>query len=290
MFKGSMVALVTPFTGNEFDEEAYRELIEFQIESGIDGIIPCGTTGESATLSHEEHDRVVETAVRVVAGRVPVIAGAGSNSTAESMRLTFRAKDVGADGALLITPYYNRPTQEGLYRHFMTIADKVDLPLVPYNVPSRTGTNMLPETVARLAGHQNIVAIKEATGSMKQASEIRQLCGDSITLISGDDFTYLPLLEIGGEGTISVVANVAPRDMADLYDSFACGDHRKARDLHYKLFPLATAMFLETSPVPVKTALAMMGKIKEELRMPLVAMSEANRVKVGQALSDFGLI
>jgi len=285
-----MVALVTPFAGNKVDEEAYRELIEFQIESGTDGIIPCGTTGESATLSHEEHDRVVETAVRTVAGRVPVIAGAGSNSTEESMRLTLRAKEVGADGALLITPYYNRPTQEGLYRHFMTIADGVDLPLVPYNVPSRTGTNLLPETVARLAPHQNIVAIKEATGSMKHASEIRQLCGDSIALISGDDFTYLPLLEIGGEGSISVVANVAPQDSAGLYDSFACGDHRKARDLHYRLFPLVTALFMETSPGPVKTALAMMGKIKDELRMPLVAMSEANRGKLRQALSDFGLI
>jgi 4-hydroxy-tetrahydrodipicolinate synthase len=285
-----MVALVTPFAGSEFDGEVYRELIEFQIESGIDGIIPCGTTGESATLSHEEHDRVVETAVRAVAGRVPVIAGTGSNSTEESLRLTIKAKDVGADGALLITPYYNRPTQEGHYRHFMTIADKVDLPLVPYNVPSRTGTNLLPETVARLAEHQNIVAIKEATGSMKHASEIRQLCGDTITLISGDDFTYLPLLEIGGEGAISVVANVAPRDMADLYDSFASGDHRKARDLHYRLFPLVTAMFLETSPVPVKTALAMMGKIKEGLRMPLVELTETNRGKLKQVLSDYGLI
>lgn len=290
MFKGSMTALVTPFSDGRFDRETYRDLIEFQISNGIDGIVPCGTTGESATLSHEEHDAVVEAAIEAVDGRVPVIAGAGSNSTAEALRLTSHARDAGADGALIITPYYNRPTQEGLYRHYMTIADAVDIPIVVYNVPSRTGSDILPGTLARLAAHDNIVGVKEATGSLKRASEIKESCGESMAVISGDDFTYLPILEVGGAGVISVVANIVPAEMAGIYDSFTADDHDGARKLHYRLFPLMTAMFLETNPIPVKTALAMMGKIREELRLPLVGLSEQNRESLRGTLSEHGLI
>ena len=226
MFSGSMTALVTPFRDGEFDEKAYRGLIEFQIGAGTDALVPCGTTGESATLSHEEHDHVVDVCIAAAAGRVPVIAGAGSNSTREALRLTRHAKEAGADAALLITPYYNKPTQEGLYRHFAHVAERVDIPIVLYNVPGRTGVNLLPETVARLAEIPNIVAIKEATADLRQASRIIELCGERIAVISGDDFTVLPLLAIGGKGVISVVSNVAPALMARLVDAFFAGDYR----------------------------------------------------------------
>lgn len=285
-----MTALVTPFAGNRFDEGAYRDLIEFQIAAGTDGLVPCGTTGESATLSHEEHDLVVEVCIKAVKGRVPVIAGAGSNATVEALRLTRHAKEAGADAALLITPYYNRPTQEGLYRHYLTIADQVDLPLVIYNVPSRTGSDILPETLARLASHERIVAVKEATGSLKRASEIRQACGNRLHLLSGDDFTFLPLLEVGAEGVISVVSNVAPADMAGLYDAFAAGEHARARELHYRLFPLMEAMFIETNPGPAKAALAMMGRMKDELRLPLAPMADKNREALRKVLTAYGLV
>jgi len=289
MFSGSMTALVTPFRDGEIDEKAYRELIDWQIASGTDALIPCGTTGESATLSHEEHDRVVEICVDAVNRRVPVIAGAGSNSTAEALRLTRHAKEAGADGALLITPYYNKPTQEGLYRHYSHIAGKVDIPIVMYNVPSRTGTNLLPETVARLAEIPGIVAVKEATADLYQVSKIVQLCGDRLAVISGDDFTVLPLLAVGGKGVISVVSNVAPADMAALVDSFFAGDLEKARAMHDKLTPLAEAMFFETNPIPVKTALEMMGKIKFEVRLPLIEMSTGNRDRLKKVLLAGGL-
>jgi 4-hydroxy-tetrahydrodipicolinate synthase len=285
-----MTALVTPFRNGEFDEQAYRDLIEWQIASGTDGLIPCGTTGESATLSHEEHDRVVEVCIDAVGSRVPVIAGAGSNSTREALRLTRHAKEAGADGALLITPYYNKPTQEGLYRHYSHIAENVDIPIVMYNVPSRTGTNLLPETVARLAEMPNIVGVKEATADLRQVSRIVQLCGDSVAVISGDDFTVLPLLAVGGKGVISVVSNVAPADMAALVDSFFEGNLEKAAELHHRLSPLADAMFFETNPIPVKTALSMMGKVDPELRLPLVPMSDGGRVKLEAALRDYGLL
>ncbi len=290
MFSGSMTALVTPFRDGELDEKSYRELIEWQITSGTDALIPCGTTGESATLSHEEHDRVVEICVDAVGGRVPVIAGAGSNSTAEALRLTRHAKDAGADGALLITPYYNKPTQEGLYQHYSHIAGKVDIPIVMYNVPSRTGTNLLPETVARLAAIPNIVAVKEATADLYQVSKIVQLCGDRLAVISGDDFTVLPLLAVGGKGVISVVSNVAPADMAALVDSFFAGDLEKSRAMHDRLTPLAEAMFFETNPIPVKTALEMMGKIKFEVRLPLTVMSAKNRDRLEKVLLAAGLL
>jgi len=290
MFTGSMTALVTPLRDGEFDEKAFRDLIEFQIAGGTDGLVPCGTTGESATLSHEEHDRVVEVCVRAVAGRVPVIAGAGSNSTREALRLTRHAKDVGADAALLITPYYNKPTQEGLFRHFAHVAERVDIPIVLYNVPGRTGVNLLPETVERLAAIPNIVAIKEATADLRQASRIIELCGDRIAVISGDDFTVLPMLAIGGRGVISVVTNIAPALMARLVDSFAAGDLAAARDAHYRLLPLSEAMFIETNPIPVKTALALMGRIAPEFRLPMCPMSEKHRERLAAVLRAAGLI
>jgi 4-hydroxy-tetrahydrodipicolinate synthase len=290
MFSGSMTALVTPFRNGEFDEQAYRDLIEWQIASGTDALIPCGTTGESATLSHEEHDRVVEVCIDAARRRVPVIAGAGSNSTAEALRLTRHAKEAGADGALLITPYYNKPTQEGLFQHYRHIAENVEIPIVMYNVPSRTGTNLLPETVARLADLDNIVGVKEATADMDQVSRIVQLCGDKVAVVSGDDFTVLPLLAVGGKGVISVVTNVAPADMATLVDSFFAGDLAKAAEMHHRISPLAAAMFLETNPIPVKTALGMMGRIDPELRLPLVPMSDGARVKLEASLQSYGLL
>jgi 4-hydroxy-tetrahydrodipicolinate synthase len=290
MFTGSMTALVTPFRDGVFDEAAYRSLIDWQIAEGTDALVPCGTTGESATLSHEEHDRVVEVCVDAAAGRVPVIAGAGSNSTKEALRLTRHAKDAGADGALLITPYYNKPTQEGLYQHYRTIAEAVDIPIVMYNVPSRTGTNLLPETIARLSSLGNIVGVKEATADLAQVSSIIRLCGDSVAVISGDDFTVLPLLAVGGKGVISVVSNVAPADMAGLVDSFFAGDYDRARELHHKLSPLAAAMFFETNPIPVKTSLALMGRIEPELRLPLVPMTDGGRERLTAVLKDYGIL
>jgi len=290
MFKGAIVAIVTPFKDGKVDEESFRELIEFQIENGTDGIVPCGTTGESATLSYEEHDRVIEITVEAVNKRVPVIAGTGSNSTEEAVRLTKHAYDAGVDGVLMITPYYNRPTQEGLYQHYKMIAEKVPIPIIPYNVPSRTGTNLLPETVGKLSRIDNIVGIKEATGSLNQVSEVIGCCGDDFTVLSGDDFTVLPLLAVGGKGVISVTSNVAPADMAGMIDAFEAGDLPRARALHYKMFPLMDALFFETNPVPVKATLAMMGKIEYELRLPLSKMSDANYEKLKKVVSDYGLI
>ena len=290
MLQGAITAIVTPFKDGKLDEAAYRELIEFQIEGGIHGIVPCGTTGESATLSHQEHKRVVEACVDQVKKRVPVVAGTGSNNTAEALELTKHAQAAGADYALLITPYYNKPTQEGLYQHFKTIADNTSIPMVVYNVPSRTSVNLLPETLARLAEIPNIVAVKEATGDLKQCAKIVDLCGDKITLLSGDDFTVLPLLAIGGKGVISVVSNVAPQDMAGMCEAFARGDLAGARRLHYKMWPLMEAMFYETNPMPAKTALKMMGKITGEVRQPLCPMSQANEDKLRQVLKKYGLI
>ncbi len=291
MFSGSMVAIVTPFNEKgELDCQAFADLIEFQIANGTDGIVPCGTTGESATLSHQEHERVVKLTIELVKGRVPVIAGSGSNSTSEALRLTRSAQDAGADGALLITPYYNKPTQEGLYRHYKTIAQGVDLPLVLYNVPGRTSVNMLPQTVARLAEIENIAAIKEASGKLDQITEIIALCGDKINILSGDDFTVLPTLAVGGKGVISVVANVAPADMAGMIDEFNAGNLEAAAALQRKLLPLCDAMFLETNPIPVKTALGLMGRIQPGLRLPLCGMSETNLAKLKATLTDYELI
>jgi 4-hydroxy-tetrahydrodipicolinate synthase len=290
MFKGSMVAIVTPFKNGKVDEKALGDLIEFHIKHGTDVIVPCGTTGESATLSHEEHHRVVEITVKTVNKRVPVIAGAGSNSTSETIDLTNYAKKAGADGVLLITPYYNKPTQEGLFQHFKKIAESVDIPIVLYNVPGRTSVNMLPATVARLREVKSIVGIKEATGDLKQISELIRLCGRDFDVISGDDFTTLPLLSIGGVGAISVTANIVPGDAAAMFDAFFAGKREEALRLHFKMEPLHSLMFIETNPIPVKTALAMMGKIGEEFRLPLCPMADANKDKLKKALKDYGLI
>ncbi|HEY6011905.1 MAG TPA: 4-hydroxy-tetrahydrodipicolinate synthase [Nitrospirota bacterium] len=290
MFKGSMVAIVTPFKNGALDEKALGDLIEFHIKSGTDVIVPCGTTGESATLTHEEHHRVVEFTVKTVNKRVPVLAGAGSNSTAETIDLMNYSKKAGANGVLLITPYYNKPTQEGLFQHFKKCAESVDIPIVLYNVPGRTSVNMLPATVARLRAIKNIVGIKEATGDMKQVSELIRLCGRDFDVISGDDFTTLPLLHLGGVGAISVTANIIPGDAAAMFDAFFAGNYEDALKLHYKMEPLHSLMFIETNPIPVKTALALMGKINEEFRLPLCAMNDANKDKLKKALKDYRLI
>ena len=290
-FRGAFVAIVTPFIDGKVDEQGLKDLIEFQIENGTHGIVPCGTTGESATMSHEEHHRVVEITIKTVNGRVPVMAGSGSNSTAESIELTKHAKEAGADGALMITPYYNKPTQDGLYAHFKAIAEAVDIPIVMYNVPSRTSVNMLPETVARCAEIDNIVGIKEATGNMNQVSEVIMLCPDNFSVLSGDDFTCMAQVAIGGNGVISVTSNVAPNDMASMMDAALAGNFDDAGKLHYKMLPLMKAMFIETNPVPAKTTLELMGKIKSSTpRLPLTKMSEANTAKLKTVLSDYGLI
>jgi 4-hydroxy-tetrahydrodipicolinate synthase len=290
MFKGAMVAIVTPFKNNKIDEEAFRELIEFQIVNGTDAIVPCGTTGESATLSHEEHDRVIEITIDAVKKRVPVIAGTGSNNTAEALRLTRHAYEAGADGALIVCPYYNRPTQEGLYQHFKTISESVPIPIIPYNIQSRTGVNLMPEMVAKLAKIKNIVGIKEASGSIKQMSDVINLCGKDFAVLSGDDIFTLPLMTIGGAGVISVISNVAPADMAGLVDAFFAGDMARAKALHYKMTALIDALFIEVNPIPVKAALSLMDKIKCEYRLPLCKMADANFEKLKNIMISYGLI
>ncbi len=290
MFKGSIVAIVTPFRDGKVDEDTFRELIEFQIEGGTSAIVPCGTTGESATLSIEEHNMVIDIAVDAVKKRVPIIAGTGGNSTSEAIELTQHAKKAGADATLQVTPYYNRPSQEGLFLHFKTIADAVPLPQVLYNVPGRTGVNMLPETVARLAELPDVVAIKEASGNLGQMAEIMSLAGDKITLLSGDDNLTLPILAIGGKGVISVVANIVPRDTADMVMAWEEGDVDLSKGLFFKLFPLCQAMFYETNPVPVKTALAMMGRMEEKFRLPMAPMARTNRERLEKVLKNYGLI
>ena len=290
MFQGSIVAIVTPFKNNKLDEKALTDLIEWHIAEGTHAIVPCGTTGESATLEYEEHYRVIELTVKAVNGRVPVIAGTGANSTSETIMMTKKAKEVGADGALLVVPYYNKPTQEGLYRHYKAVAEAVDIPQVLYNVPGRTAVNMLPSTVARLAGLRNIVAIKEASGNLAQVSEVVRLCGDRINVLSGDDFTTFPAMALGVKGTISVSANVAPRDVSAMCQYMLDGNIEEARKLHFKLEPLNNAMFIETNPIPVKTALSLMGKIEEEMRLPLCPMAAENKEKLKNILIDYGLI
>jgi 4-hydroxy-tetrahydrodipicolinate synthase len=290
MFKGAIVAIVTPFKDGQVDEESLRNLIEFQIANGTDGIVPCGTTGESSTLSHEEHDQVIEITIDAVKKRVPVIAGTGSNSTEEAMRLTRHAYEAGADGALMVCPYYNRPTQEGLYQHYKVVAESVPIPIIPYNIPGRTGVNMLPETVARLSKISNIVGIKEASGSIKQMQDVITLCGSDFAVLSGDDFFTLPLLLIGGKGVISVISNIAPGDMAAMTDAFEKGDLKRARQLHDKMVPMIDALFIETNPVPVKAALSMMGKIHYDVRLPLCKMSDGNYEKLRKTMVSYGLI
>ena len=290
MFTGSLVAIVTPFKNGNLDEQAFAELIEFQIANGTHGIVPCGTTGESATLSHEEHERLVAFTVEVVNRRVSVIAGTGSNSTDEAITFTRHAKAVGADGALLITPYYNKPTQEGLVQHYSAVAKSADIPLVLYNIPGRTGVNMTPSTVAHLAAIPSIVAIKEGSGSLSQVSDIIEQCGTQITVISGDDGLTLAMMALGAKGVITVTANIAPADMANLVNHALKGNYGEARSLHYKLAPLFTALFYETNPIPVKAALAHMGKIQNELRLPLVPMSSAHQENLYFAMKSAGVM
>lgn len=290
MFTGSLVAIVTPFRNGKVDERALGDLIEFQIANGTDGVVPCGTTGESATLTHDEHDRVVAFTVETVRRRVPVIAGTGSNSTEEAIALTKHAKQAGADGALLITPYYNKPTQEGLFRHYKAVAEAVELPLVLYNIPGRTGVNMAPSTVARLVACRNVVAIKEGSGSVQQVSDVIQLCGDRMTVLAGDDALTLPTMALGGKGVITVTANIAPKEMAALVDAALAGRWDEARRLHYKLSPLFAALFYETNPIPVKEALGMMGMIDPEMRLPLCPMASDTRDKLTRVLKDCGLL
>lgn len=290
MFQGAMVAIVTPFINGQVDEAGLRQLIEFQIAGGTAGIIPCGTTGESATLSHTEHERVVAIAVEQVNKRVPVIAGTGSNNTEEAIRLTRHAKQVGADGALMISPYYNKPTQEGLYQHYKKVATSVDIPIVLYNIPGRTAVNMEVATIARLAEIPNIVGVKEASGSMKQITDIIARCGSDFDVVSGEDFLTYPLMCVGGKGVISVTSNILPADMAKLCNLCLQGNFAEAQKLYYRLLPVCHALFYETNPAPVKAALAMMGKIaSEEVRLPLAGMSQANRDKLRRDLQDYGI-
>ena len=296
MFRGSMVAIVTPFSASSgkrlvVDEKKLRELIDFQIKNGSSGIVPCGTTGESATLSFEEHDRVIEITIEQVKKRVPVIAGTGSNSTEEAIMLTKHAAKKGADASLQVSPYYNRPTQKGLYEHFKAIADSVEIPIILYNIASRTGVNIEPETLAKLAHDcKNIVGVKEASGNLDQMSRIKALCPKSFDLISGDDSLTLPVLSIGGTGIISVVANIVPRDVADLVNEFEKGNIKKAKDLHFKLLPLIKAVFIETNPIPVKTAMGLLGMCAPDLRLPMCSISADNLEKLKKALKDYGLL
>ena len=290
MFKGSMIPIVTPFKDGKIDEDGFQNLIEFHIKSGTDAIVPCGTTGESATLTHKEHEQLVDISIKTANNRVPVIAGTGSNSTDEAIKLTTYAQKAGADGALLITPYYNKPTQEGLYQHYKNIAVKTDIPLILYNVPSRTGVNMLPETVAKLSEIPSIVGIKEASGSLRQICEIIYLCGEKCSVFSGDDFTNYPILAMGGRGVISVTANIVPDKIAAMWDAFESGDHTKAKEIHYQLLSLNNAMFLETNPIPVKTALGLMGKISPEMRLPLSPMSQNNLEKLKKVMAKYKII
>lgn len=290
MLVGAMTALVTPMRSGRVDDAALTALVEKQIEAGIDALVPCGTTGESATLDEGEHAHVIATVVKAARGRVPVIAGAGSSSTAHAIALSQAARQAGADALLHITPYYNRPTQEGLFQHFRALAQAVPLPTVLYNVPGRTGCDLLPETVARLCDFDAIVALKEATGSVQRAQQLVAKLGERMTILCGEDAINYPLYCVGARGCISVVSNVAPRLVAETWDAFAAGDQARARALHYRSLPLAEALFLEANPIPAKTALGMMGQISPELRLPLVPMSPAGSAKLKAALAELSLV
>jgi len=290
MFNGALTALVTPFHDGEVDEQALRELVEFQIQGGIDGLVPCGSTGESATLTHSEHEQVIRIVIEQTRRRVPVVAGTGSNSTAEAIRFTAAAREAGADGALMISPYYNKPTQDGIFRHYKMIAAAVDLPLIVYNIPGRTASNIAPETFARLCEIRNIVGIKEASGSMDQSSDILKLAGDKIAILSGDDSLTVPLIALGAKGVISTCSNAVPREMHDLADAAVAGDFAKAREIHLRLLPLMRALFVETNPIPIKQALAFMGKCANELRMPLVPMTAGPAERLRVAMKELRLV
>jgi len=290
-FQGSIVAMVTPFRNGKIDESKVKELVELHVKSGTDAIVPCGTTGESPTLSHDEHRRMVELTVAAAAGRIPVIAGTGSNSTSEAVDLTKHAERAGVQGALVVNPYYNKPTQEGLYRHFRTVAEATSLPILVYNIQGRTAVNIETDTMARLARDaQNIVGVKEASGSLDQMSQVILACGPDFSVLSGDDNITLPLLVIGGRGVISVIANIVPRETSEMVHAALEGDWKRARELHYKLFPLARAAFLETNPIPIKEAMAMAGMLEPEFRLPMCRMGDANRQKLRAILESYGLV
>lgn len=284
-----MVALVTPFRDGRVDRAQLKSLVQFHVNSGTDAIVPCGTTGESPTLSHDEHREVVEAVIEAAAGRVPVVAGTGSNSTAEAIDLTRHAKAAGADGVLMVVPYYNKPTQQGLIDHFRAVADAVPIPIILYNIPGRTGVNMLPETVATLAAHEGIVGIKEASGSLEQMTEVIAACGEQIAVLSGDDTLTLPLMSVGGRGVISVIANILPREVVELTHAALTEDWKRAREIHLRLFPLGKAMFYETNPIPVKTAMQLLKLGNGEMRLPLSPMSRGNRERLIRALQAYGL-
>ena len=290
MFSGAFTAIVTPFKNGQVDEKAFKNLIRFGMDGGVNGFVPCGTTGESPTLSHEEHNRVVEMTVKEVSGQVKVIAGTGSNSTAEAISLTRHAKQVGVDAALLVSPYYNKPTQEGLYNHFKAIAEAVDIPLVLYNIQCRTGVNIENSTMEKLSRIPNIVGVKEASGSILQMSEVIRLCGSDFDVLSGDDQMTFPLMALGGKGVISVVTNIIPDRMSDLVKSMLAGDVDKARTIHFEIYELCQTMFVETNPIPIKAALSLMGKIEPEFRLPLCMPSAANLEKIRTTLAKFNLI
>jgi 4-hydroxy-tetrahydrodipicolinate synthase len=290
MLKGLYVALVTPFKENgDLNEEKLRELVRFHIDAGTDGLVPCATTSENPTFTWQEHFRIIEIVVNEAAGKLKVVAGCGTNSTAKSIKNIIKARELGVDAAMVVTPYYNKPTQEGLYAHFTKLADDGQLPLMLYNVPGRTGLNMQPATVARLAEHDLIVAVKEASGSVEQMAEIIMLCDGKINLLSGDDTITYPILTIGGTGVVSVSGNIIPKDIRALISAFEKGDHDKARELHYKLLPFNQSMFIETNPMPVKEAMNMLGMGVGNVRLPLVRMLPGNLVKLAAALTDYGL-
>ena len=290
-FQGSMVAMVTPFHDGRVDEAALRKLVDFHVEHGTDGLVPCGTTGESPTLTHDEHKRVVEIVIEQAAGRLAVIAGTGSNSTAEAIDMTTHAARAGADAALLVSPYYNKPTQEGLYRHFRAIAEAVpDLPLIPYNIAGRTAVNIETDTLARLAQIPNIVGVKEASGSLDQMTAVVLACGPDFTVLSGDDSLTLPLMAVGGRGVISVIGNFLPRETVELTHAALAGDFKRARELHWKLYPICRAMFIETNPIPVKEAMAMLGLVRAEWRLPMCPASAGTRERIRQALTQAGYL
>jgi 4-hydroxy-tetrahydrodipicolinate synthase len=289
VFEGVSTALVTPFRGGEVDEDALRGLVEFQIEAGVDGLVPCGSTGEAATLSHPEHRRVVEVVVAAANGRVPVIAGTGSNNTREAIDLTLHAREAGADGALLISPYYNKPTQEGIVAHYAAVAGETRLPLLVYNIPGRTASNILPATMARLAEIEFVVGVKEACGDAVQISQVVASCPDDFTVLSGDDGMTLPVLAVGGRGVISTISNVAPVEVVALVRAFLSGDVTGARRSHERLLPLIEALFCETNPIPLKAALAILGRIGEEIRLPLTELSRKNRDRLQVLLKELEL-
>ena len=290
-FHGALVALVTPFVNGRLDEQGLVDLIEMQIAGGTHGIVPCGTTGESATIDFDEHKRVIDLTVKTVAGRVPVVAGTGANSTLEAIELTESARESGADAVLSVVPYYNKPSQEGMYLHFREIAEKVDIPMFLYNVPGRTVVNMLPETVARLAEIDNIIGIKEASGSLEQISDVIRRCPKDFIVLSGDDFTAMPTVCIGGKGVISVISNVDPRGMAQMMEAALAGDLARANEWHYRMFPLMKLMFVEPNPVPAKKGVELMGKVRSGLpRLPLAPMGEANVDKLRAEMSRLGLL